>query len=81
MLFSPMEQFSVFDLVSINVSLNNVVFYLLVGALISPLLLYIGSQKGAIYPTGWGIISETLFGTILNMVTRSGITTVYFPLI
>lgn len=76
-----MEQFSIFPIISINFSINNVIFYLLIGALISPILQYIGTSRGRIYPTGWGIISETLYSTILNMITRSGITTVYFPLI
>lgn len=80
-LYSPMEQFEIFNIISVSFSINNVIFYLLVGALVSPILQYVGTLRGHIYPTGWGIISETLYSTILSMLTKSGITTVYFPLI
>jgi ATP synthase subunit 6 len=79
-----MEQFEIFPILTLGITLNNVIFYLLVGALISPILQYIGAARGKIAePTGWGIIGETLYRTVLSMVeTAIGKNyTVYFPLI
>lgn len=80
-LYSPMESFNIFNLFSVTLSINNVVFYLLIGALISPLLQFVGTLKGSIVPNGWGIIGETLFSTILSLVKNSTGKTTYFPLI
>jgi len=79
MIYSPMEQFDIFPVLSFSITLNNVIFYLLVGALISPLLQYIGVAR--ILPTGWGIVGETLYRTILSMVANSTGKTIYFPLL
>lgn len=79
-----MEQFEIFPILTVGITINNVIFYLLVGALISPILQYIGTARGHIAePTGWGILSETLYRTILSMVENSvgKNYTVYFPLI
>jgi len=76
-----MEQFSIFPIISIGFSINNVIFYLLIGALLSPILLYAGTARGRVAPSGWGIISETLFRTILSLVVNSIGSTIYFPLI
>jgi F0F1-type ATP synthase membrane subunit a len=83
-LSSPMEQFEIFPVFSIGITINNVIFYLLIGALISPILQYVGTARGRIAePTGWGIISETLYRTVLSMVESSigKNYTPYFPLI
>lgn len=84
MLFSPMEQFEIFPILTLGITINNVIFYLLVGALISPILQYIGTAKGRIAePSGWGIISETLYRTVLYIVQEyiGKKSTIYFPLI
>lgn len=84
MLFSPMETFVIFPVFSFSFTLNNVIFYLIIGALVSPLLQYVGTARGRVaLPTGWGIISETLYRTILSIVTSSlgKSSTSYFPLL
>jgi len=84
MLFSPMEQFTIFPILSLSFTLNNVVLYLLIAALISPLLIYIGTSRGRVaLPSGWGVISETLYRTILSTVVNSlgKASTSYFPLL
>jgi F-type H+-transporting ATPase subunit a len=83
MLFSPMETFTIFPVLSLSFTLNNVVLYLLVAAILSPLLLYLGYARGLVIPSGWGVISETLYRTILSTVTSSlgKSSTSYFPLL
>jgi F0F1-type ATP synthase membrane subunit a len=84
MIFSPMEQYEIFPILTLSLTINNVIFYLFIGALISPILQYVGTVRGRLAePTGWGIISETLYRTILSMVESyiGKKYTVYFPLI
>lgn len=66
--FSPMEQFEIFPLLSINITINNVIFYLLVASLISIIISYIGFARNQIVPSFFGILSESLYATILSMV-------------
>jgi F-type H+-transporting ATPase subunit a len=80
---SPMEQYEIYPLLSLNLTLNNVIFYLLIAGLISTLLTYVGTARGEIVSNWWGILSESLYRTILSMVENYiGIKfTVYLPLI
>jgi len=83
-LYSPMEQFEIFPIFTLGITINNVIFYLLVGALISPILQYIGIARGRLVePTGWGIMGETLYRTILSMIENviGKKYSVYFPLL
>ena len=80
---SPMEQYEIYPLLSFNLTLNNVIFYLLIAGLISTLLTYVGTARGELVSNWWGILSESLYRTILSMVENYiGIKfTVYLPLI
>jgi len=80
---SPMEQYEIYPLFSLNLTLNNVIFYFLIAGFISTLLTYVGTVRGEVVPTWWGILSESLYRTILSMVENYiGIKfTVYLPLI
>nr|YP_009659027.1 ATP synthase F0 subunit a [Spizellomyces sp. 'palustris']QCQ69025.1 ATP synthase F0 subunit a [Spizellomyces sp. 'palustris'] len=80
---SPMEQYEIYPLVSFSLTLNNVIFYLLIAGLISTLITYVGTTRGELVSNWWGILSESLYRTILSMVENYiGIKfTVYLPLI
>lgn len=77
---SPMEQFEIYPILSFSFSISSTIFYLLLASLISITLAT--AQKGEIVPTWWGILSESLYRTILKMVEGSinKNATVYFPL-
>jgi F-type H+-transporting ATPase subunit a len=65
-MFSPMEQFIIFPVFSLQLTISNIVFYLLLSGLIT---LVLGSlNKGTILTNNWGIVSESLFRTVLNML-------------
>lgn len=80
---SPMEQYEIYPLLSFNLTLNNVIFYLIIAGLISVTLSSIGTSRGEIVSNWWGILSESLYRTILSMVENYiGLKmTVYLPLI
>ena len=82
-MYSPMEQYEIYPLLSFNLTLNNVIFYLLVAAFISIIITYVGTIRGELVSNWWGILSESLYRTILSMVENYiGIKyTVYLPLI
>ena len=78
-----MEQYEIYPLQSLNLTLNNVIFYLLVAAFISIIITLVGTIRGELVSNWWGIQSESLYRTILSMVENYiGIKyTVYLPLI
>lgn len=78
-----MEQYEIYPLQSLNLTLNNVIFYLLVAAVISISITLVGTIRGELVSNWWGILSESLYRTILSMVENYiGIKyTVYLPLI
>ena len=82
-LLSPMEQYEIYPLLSLNLTLNNVIFYLFIAGLISTLLTYVGTVRGELVANWWGILSESLYRTILSMVENYiGIKfTPYLPII
>jgi len=82
-LSSPLEQYDIYPIFSINFVLNNVLLYFLIAASLSPLILYIGTHQGSIIANWWGILSESLYRTILLMVENyiGPKHTIYFPLI
>ena len=67
MLFSPMEQYIIYPVFSFNFIITNVIFYLLMAAFIT-ILMGKGIMKGNILSNNWGILSESLFRTILKMI-------------
>ena len=67
LVFSPMEAYVIYPIFSLNFVINNVIFYLLLAGFLT-LLLGKGIKKGNIISNNWGIISESLFRTILLMI-------------
>ncbi len=65
-MFSPKEQYIIFPVFNINLVINNVIFYLLIAALLIIALGNISDNK--IITNNWGIFSESLFRTILLMI-------------
>lgn len=65
-MFSPKEQYIIFPLFSVNLVINNVIFYLLISA---SLVLILGNlSNNKIISNNWGIFSESLYRTILSMI-------------
>ena len=62
--YSPKEQYVIFPIFSFNLVINNVIQYLLFAALLT-ILIGKGIKKGAVLSNNWGILSESLFRTIL----------------
>jgi F-type H+-transporting ATPase subunit a len=62
--YSPMEAYVIYPIFSLNFVINNVIFYLLFAALLT-ILLGKGISKGSIISNNWGILSESLFRSIL----------------
>lgn len=84
--FSPLEQFSISTIFSLNLTINNQILYLLIAASISPVLQYLGHVRGQKYSligNWWTIISHSLYRTILAIQEDNTVTKrhgVYFPL-
>jgi len=66
-IFSPKEQYVIYPIFSLNFVINNVILYLLFAAFLT-ILLGKGISKGNIISNNWGILSESLFRTILLMI-------------
>lgn len=82
-LSSPLEQYDIYTIFSFNFLLNNVLIYSLIAASLSPLILKLGYNKGDLVANWWGILSESIYRTILLMVENyiGPKYTIYFPLI
>ncbi len=62
-MYSPVEQFINFPVFSFNLIINNVVFYIFISAF---LILFLGNLiSNRIITSNWGLLSESLFRTIL----------------
>lgn len=73
MINSPMEQYILFPVVSFNLTITNVIFYLLVATAVTLLLSGLATgtlnkDQGRIVATNYQLVSESLFRTILNML-------------
>lgn len=62
-----MEQYVIYPIFNFNLIINNVIFYLIIAAFLT-LLLGKGIMRGNILSNNWGILSESLFRTILKMI-------------
>ena len=62
-----MEAYVIYPIFSLNFVINNVIFYLILAALLT-ILLGKGIMKGNIISNNWGLISESLFRSILLMI-------------
>ena len=58
---SPMEQYEIYPLLSFNLTLNNVIFYLLIAGLISTLLTYVGTARGELVSNWWDSLSKSFY--------------------
>jgi F-type H+-transporting ATPase subunit a len=65
--YSPMEQYIIYPVLSFNITVTNVILYLSIAAFLT-ILLGKGIMKGNILSNNWGILSESLFRTILLMI-------------
>lgn len=64
-----MEQFQIFSLFSLNLTLNNVIFYLIIASSLGIAINLAGTNpKGFIVSSWWFILSESLFRSISVMV-------------
>jgi F-type H+-transporting ATPase subunit a len=82
-MFSPKEQYIINPLFTINLTINNVIFYFKLGALITILLgKGISQENTKVLSNNWGIMSESLYRTILLMIENFvGVKyTIYLPL-
>jgi F-type H+-transporting ATPase subunit a len=89
---SPLDQFEVRDLLSLNasilgnlnISLTNIGLYLTIGALITIFLNIIGTNYNKIISSGWSISQESIYVTIHGIVINQINSTkgqIYFPFI
>lgn len=80
---SPMEQYEIYPVQSMSLTINNVIFYQQIAAGLSILVTYIGTTRGSQVPTWWGVQNESLYRTILQMVDNfiGKAYTIYFPLL
>ena len=65
-MYSPMEQYIIFPVFSLQLTITNIIFYLLIAGLITVIMGNMNS--GHILSNNWGILSESLYRTILNML-------------
>lgn len=82
-LYSPMEQFSNFPLLSLGLTITNSSLFLLLAALLLSSLLYLVLHRTPLIHNNWQILVESLYHTTLNMVVSfiGKNHSVYFPLI
>ena len=89
---SPLDQFEIRDLLSLNasilgnlnLSLTNIGLYLIIGILIVMTLNIVATNSNKIVSNGWSLSQETIYATIHSIVinqinTRKG--QIYFPFI
>lgn len=79
--YSPLEQYDIYPIQSQTLSINNVVFYLIIVTFIIVVLNSLGRTE--IISNWWGILNETFYRTILSLQTNNVGKKyhVYFPLI
>ncbi len=65
---SPMEQFEIYPQLSLNLTINNVIFYFALGAFLSILVCFVGIYSKNLLPNAYGITHESLYRTLLLMV-------------
>ena len=75
-----MEQYEIYSIMAIEIRINNIVIYLMLGAI---MVMSQGISSNKLVPNQWGIINESLFRSMLSMVENYiGIkSTIYLPLI
>jgi len=88
---SPLDQFEIRDILNLEVlggnlhlSLTNIGFYLIIGALITIILSLVATNYNKLVSNNWSIAQESLYVTIHGIVTnqinpKNG--QIYFPFI
>jgi F-type H+-transporting ATPase subunit a len=62
-MYSPVEQFIIYPVISFNLTINNVIFFLFIAAFLT---LFLGNLiSNRVITNNWGILSESLFRSIL----------------
>lgn len=64
---SPKEQYIIYPIFNLNITITNVILYLFISAFLT-ILQGKGIMKGNILSNNWGILSESLYRTILQMI-------------
>ena len=67
--FSPMEQYEIYSILSYNLQINNVVFYLLIATFTSILVSI--TSKGEIISNWMSILNECFYRTILSIIIQN----------
>ena len=62
-MFSPKEQFIIYPIFNLNIIINNIIFFLLLAAFLT--ILFGNNISNRVISNNWGILSESLFRTIL----------------
>jgi vacuolar-type H+-ATPase subunit I/STV1 len=81
-MYSPKEQYIIYPVVSVNLVINNIIFFLLLAGSATLLLGNAFNIGNRVISNNWGIKSESLYRTILLMIeTHLGTTSIiYLPL-
>jgi F-type H+-transporting ATPase subunit a len=66
-MFSPMEQYVIYPVLSLQLTFTNVAFYLLLSSVLT-IVLGTFLDNGPVVTNVWGIVRESMYRTILNMV-------------
>lgn len=80
-MYSPMEQFLIYPVLSLNLVINNIIFYLFIAAFLT---LFLGNLiSNRVITSNWGILSESLFRSILFKIESNlgPKFSIYLPLI
>lgn len=80
-MYSPKEQYIVFPVFQLNLTINNVILYFIFAGKIT-IILTRSLAKGNIISNNWGILSESLFRTILLKIENAAgpKMSIYLPL-
>lgn len=79
MIYSPMEQFLAIPIFQFNLTLTHVIFYTIIGALLIFNLNILNGTK--IIPNYLGLLSDCFYRTLLNMVEKTSLGTLWLPLL
>lgn len=69
LLFSPMEQYEIYSVLSMNLVLNQINIYMLIVIFIFIFLASTCEAGSKLITNWWGILNESLYKTMLSMVT------------
>ena len=80
-IFSPKEQYIIYPVLNISLTINNIIFFLLLAAFLT---LTLGNNlNNRVISNNWGILSESFYRTILLMIENIvGVKySIYLPLL